>query len=62
MVIEQIRKLAEDAVKVQNKLQMEAALREIVALCDSAGPMNAEQFVAAEVAQHRKARKSKEAA
>ncbi len=49
---QRIKKLADEAVALQNKLQMEAALREISALCDAPPAMDAEQFEAAELAQH----------
>lgn len=52
-MLEKIKQLADDAVALQNKLRMEAALREISALC---APMDAEQFEAAELAQHQAAR------
>jgi hypothetical protein len=56
---QEIKKLADEALALQNKNQMEAALREISALCELAAtvapepaPMDAEQFEAAEAVQH----------
>lgn len=61
---QRIKQLADEAVALQNKLRMEAALREISAICDvevippekAPKAMDAEQFEAAELAQHQAAR------
>lgn len=47
---QRIRRLADDAIALQNKNAMDAALREIRVICD--GSMNAEQFEVAETVQH----------
>lgn len=51
-MLEKIKTLADEAVALQNKDRMDAALREISALCESGGVMDFEQFEAAEKAQH----------
>lgn len=53
---ERIKQLADEAVALQNKARMEEVLREISGMCATAGAMTAEQFEAAEVAQHQAAR------
>ena len=49
---QRIKQLADDAIALQNKNSMDAALREISGMCDPSG-MTADQFEAAELAQHR---------
>lgn len=49
-----IKELADEAIKLQNKDRMDAVLREISELVGNAGAMDAEQFEAAELAQHRR--------
>jgi hypothetical protein len=56
---EKIKTLADEAIALQNKNRMDAVLREISALCDQPAPvaapaaMDAGQFEAAELAQHK---------
>lgn len=58
-----IKALADEAIALQNKVRMDEVLREISEMCGKANlvdcapvGMNAEQFEAAELAQHQQAR------
>ena len=59
---QEIKRLADEAIALQNKLQMESALRTISSICEGAPvapePMNAEEFVAAEMAEYKAAVKA----
>ena len=56
---QEIKRLADEAIALQNKLQMENALRTISSICEGAPAtetMNAEEFEAAALAEHKAAR------
>jgi hypothetical protein len=59
MSYERIKKVADEALALQNKLYMEGALRAVSALCTEAMAMDADQFEAAELAQHEAAKTKK---
>lgn len=62
---EKIKTLADEALALQNKDRMDAVLREISAMCETANvpqanaPMDAEQFEEAELLQHHGAKPKK---